>query len=56
MAPAAAALSGVLLGAPAPKPLVWAGIAVVAGGLALGLRVPAGKDSAQEGAAESRDR
>jgi drug/metabolite transporter (DMT)-like permease len=43
VAPAAAALSGVLLGAPAPRPLVWAGIAVVAGGLTLGLRVPTGK-------------
>jgi drug/metabolite transporter (DMT)-like permease len=43
VAPAAAAVSGVLLGAPAPRPLVWAGIAVVVGGLALGLRADAGK-------------
>jgi drug/metabolite transporter (DMT)-like permease len=56
VAPAAAALSGVLLGAPAPKPLVWAGIAVVAAGLALGLRVPAGKTGTQQGVAESRSR
>ena len=38
IAPVAAAVSGVLLGAPAPRPLVWAGIAVVAVGLALGFR------------------
>ena len=38
IAPVAAAVSGVLLGAPAPRPLVWAGIAVVAAGLALGFR------------------
>lgn len=37
VAPVAAAASGVLLGGPAPRPLVWLGIAVVAGGLALGL-------------------
>jgi drug/metabolite transporter (DMT)-like permease len=36
--PVAAAAVGVLLGGPAPRPLVWAGIAVVAAGLALGLR------------------
>ena len=36
IAPVAAAGSGMLLGAPAPRPLVWAGIAVVAVGLALG--------------------
>ena len=30
IAPVAAAVSGVLLGGPAPRPLVWAGIAVVA--------------------------
>jgi len=56
VAPAAAALSGVLLGAPVPKPLVWAGMAVVAGGLALGLRVPADKAGAQQGAAASKNR
>ena len=37
VAPAAAAAVGVLVGRPAPGPLVWAGIAVVALGLALGL-------------------
>jgi drug/metabolite transporter (DMT)-like permease len=45
VAPLAAAAAGVLLGGPAPRPLVWAGIAVVAGGLGLGfLARPAGKD------------
>jgi len=38
VAPVAAAATGVLLGAPAPRPLVWAGIAVVAVGLTLGFR------------------
>lgn len=38
VAPVAAAAVGVLLGGPAPSPLVWAGIAAVAAGLALGLR------------------
>ena len=38
IAPVAAAVSGVLLGGPAPRPLVWAGLAVVAVGLALGFR------------------
>jgi drug/metabolite transporter (DMT)-like permease len=38
VAPVAAAATGVLLGAPAPRPLVWAGMTVVAAGLALGLR------------------
>lgn len=37
VAPVAAAAAGVALGGPAPRPLVWLGIAVVAGGLALGL-------------------
>ena len=37
VAPVAAAAVGVLLGGPAPRPLVWAGIAVVAAGLAMGL-------------------
>ncbi len=36
VAPVAAAATGVLLGGPAPRSLVWAGIAVVAVGLALG--------------------
>ncbi len=39
VAPIAAAATGVLLGGPAPRPLVWAGVAVVVAGLALGLRV-----------------
>jgi len=38
IAPVAAAAAGVVLGGPAPRPLVWAGIVVVAVGLALGLR------------------
>jgi drug/metabolite transporter (DMT)-like permease len=38
IAPMAAAVSGVLLGGPAPRPLVWGGIAVVAAGLTLGFR------------------
>ena len=38
VAPVAAAATGVLLGGPAPRPLVWAGIVVVAAGLALGFR------------------
>ncbi len=42
VAPVAAAATGVLLGGPAPRPLVWAGIAVVAAGLAFGFRE--GKD------------
>ncbi|MFI5937726.1 DMT family transporter [Actinoplanes sp. NPDC051494] len=37
VAPVAAALAGTALGAPAPRPLVWAGIMTVAAGLALGL-------------------
>jgi drug/metabolite transporter (DMT)-like permease len=42
IAPVAAAATGVLLGGPAPRPLVWAGLAVVAAGLAFGFRE--GKD------------
>jgi drug/metabolite transporter (DMT)-like permease len=38
VAPVSAALTGVALGGPVPRPLVWAGIATVAAGLALGLR------------------
>lgn len=38
VAPVAAAATGVLLGGPMPRPLVWVGIAVVATGLAFGLR------------------
>jgi drug/metabolite transporter (DMT)-like permease len=39
VAPIAAGATGVLLGGPAPRPLVWAGVAVVVAGLTLGLRV-----------------
>jgi drug/metabolite transporter (DMT)-like permease len=50
VAPAAAAITGVLLGGPAPRPLVWAGMAVVGGGLAVGLRASArGAGSASTG-------
>ena len=42
IAPVAAAATGILLGGAAPSPLVWAGIAVVAAGLAFGFRE--GKD------------
>ena len=42
VAPVAAAVAGVMLGGPAPRPLVWAGMAVVAAGLTLGFRE--GKD------------
>lgn len=38
VAPLAAAATGILLGGPFPSPLVWLGIAVVAAGLAIGLR------------------
>jgi drug/metabolite transporter (DMT)-like permease len=38
IAPIAATLTGVLLSEPAPRPMVWAGIAVVIAGLALGIR------------------
>src|ERR1700733_14720386 len=37
IAPVAAAMTGIALGSRAPDPLMWAGIAVVAGGLAAGL-------------------
>jgi drug/metabolite transporter (DMT)-like permease len=37
IAPIAAAAAGVAMGGPAPRPLVWVGIALVATGLALGL-------------------
>jgi len=46
VAPATAAASGVLLGGPAPRPLVWAGIAVVAVGLGFGMRGSATADTA----------
>jgi drug/metabolite transporter (DMT)-like permease len=50
VAPAAAAVAGVLLGGPAPRPLVWAGLAVVGAGLALGLRAgrPASRAAPQK--------
>ena len=38
VAPIAAAVTGVLLGGPAPRPQVWAGIAVVVVGQIVGLR------------------
>ncbi len=38
IAPISAALTGVALGGPVPRPLVWVGVATVAAGLALGLR------------------
>jgi drug/metabolite transporter (DMT)-like permease len=48
LAPVAAAVTGVLLGGPAPRPPVWAGLAVVAAGLALGLRATQEKGAARE--------
>jgi drug/metabolite transporter (DMT)-like permease len=42
IAPVSAALTGILLGSRAPDPLMWAGIAVVIGGLAAGLRARPG--------------
>ncbi len=47
VAPAAAAVSGLLLGGPAPRPLVWAGMAVVGGGLAAGLGGNSGTGGSQ---------
>ena len=41
IAPIAAATVGVALGGPMPQPAVWAGIGVVAAGIALGLRAAA---------------
>ena len=41
VAPVAAALTGIILGSRAPSLAMWGGIAVVLGGLAAGLRVPA---------------
>jgi drug/metabolite transporter (DMT)-like permease len=38
VAPVSAAVTGVALGGPVPGPLVWLGVAVVAAGLAFGLR------------------
>jgi drug/metabolite transporter (DMT)-like permease len=42
VAPIAAGVAGVALGGPLPGPLVWAGVALVAAGLALGLRPGSG--------------
>ena len=41
VAPIAAAVIGIALGGPSPRPLVWAGVAGVAAGLALGFSRPA---------------
>lgn len=38
VAPAAAAIAGVIIGGPVPRPLVWAGLTTVTAGLTLGLR------------------
>ncbi|WP_104433050.1 EamA family transporter [Kineococcus xinjiangensis] len=56
VAPVAAAVSGMLLGGPAPAPAVWAGIAVVAAGLGLGLliREPAAVGAAPASGAPPR--
>jgi drug/metabolite transporter (DMT)-like permease len=43
IAPVAAAVAGVVMGGPAPRPLVWAGVLIVACGLALGIK-PGGAD------------
>jgi drug/metabolite transporter (DMT)-like permease len=40
IAPIAAAVTGVLLGGPMPRPMVWAGVLTVGCGLALGIRNP----------------
>ena len=51
--PVTAAAGGVLLGAPLPAPTVWAGIALVAAGVAVGLgaaRTPRSRESARIGA------
>ena len=41
VAPIAAAVAGVVLGGPMPRPSVWAGVATVVAGLTLGMRVAA---------------
>lgn len=48
VAPVAAAVTGIALGGPAPRPLVWVGVAVVAGGLALGLPASRRRSQGQE--------
>ena len=52
VAPVAAAVTGVLLGGSPPRPQVWAGIAVVAAGLALGLL---GRETRRAGVAIAAD-
>jgi len=62
--PVTAAVGGMLLGAPAPAPAVWAGMALVAAGLAVGLhtgrrlrpvlRSPRSRESVRNGARMSR--
>jgi drug/metabolite transporter (DMT)-like permease len=50
IAPLAAAVGGVLLGGPTPAPAVWAGVALVGAGLAIGFgaaRVRASRDTRQ---------
>jgi drug/metabolite transporter (DMT)-like permease len=42
IAPVAAAVAGVLMGGPLPRPLVWVGMSTVACGLGLGLRLRSG--------------
>jgi len=45
VAPVAAAITGILLGGPVPRPQVWAGIAVVVAGQILGLRLASRRPS-----------
>lgn len=47
IAPISAALTGVALGGPVPRPLVWVGVATVAAGLAIGLRPSRGTPAAE---------
>ena len=51
--PVTAAVGGIVLGGPAPVPLVWTGMALVAAGLVVGLhaksRRPLARESAQIG-------
>ncbi|WP_099343718.1 MULTISPECIES: DMT family transporter [unclassified Actinoplanes] len=57
LAPIAAALTGMGLGGPAPRPLVWLGMATVAAGLALGLTARPDRPAAAGGGRRSpRDR
>ncbi|MEV4642189.1 DMT family transporter, partial [Actinoplanes sp. NPDC049548] len=51
IAPVSAAVTGMALGGPAPRMLVWAGVATVAAGLALGLRKEHEKGRPSQGAA-----